>query len=91
MSPLNWPSDHAKQPPTYFQLCGMDPLRDDGLIYEYVLRAESGVPTKLDMYAGIPHGAQEFFVMLPIAKKALQDMKVDIEWLLSHKTQDGRA
>jgi acetyl esterase/lipase len=34
----------------------LDPLRDDGLIYEQVLREEHGTPTKLDLFSGLPHG-----------------------------------
>ncbi|KAL0577969.1 hypothetical protein V5O48_004005 [Marasmius crinis-equi] len=39
---------HNGLPPAYLQVCGLDPLRDEGLLYEQVLR-EAGVPTKLDM------------------------------------------
>ena len=39
----------------YFQVCGMDVTRDDGLVYERVLREESGVETRLDLYEGWPH------------------------------------
>ncbi|KAK0624131.1 Alpha/Beta hydrolase protein [Immersiella caudata] len=46
---------HMGMPPTYFQVCGMDMNRDDGLIYERVLREECAVPTKLDVYSGFPH------------------------------------
>lgn len=63
----------------------MDPLRDDSLIYEYLLREESGVPTKLDVYAGVPHAAPDFLPMLPLAGKALEDMKAGVEWIISQK------
>ena len=48
MSPLLL-EDHKGLPPAYLQISGLDPLRDDGLIYEKVLR-EAGVPTKLEVY-----------------------------------------
>ncbi|KAF2688269.1 alpha/beta-hydrolase [Lentithecium fluviatile CBS 122367] len=34
----------------------MDPLRDEGLIYEKVLLEEYSVSTNLDLYPGLPHG-----------------------------------
>lgn len=39
---------HSGLPPAYIQVSGLDPLRDEGILYEKVLR-ESGVKTKLDV------------------------------------------
>ncbi|KFG85707.1 arylacetamide deacetylase [Metarhizium anisopliae] len=44
----------TKFPATYIAVCGADPIRDDGLIMEKVLR-ESGVQTKLQHYENLPH------------------------------------
>ncbi|KAK1825534.1 hypothetical protein LTR12_000336 [Friedmanniomyces endolithicus] len=41
--------------PAYFQLAGLDPLRDEGLLYERMLREESGVSTRLEVYEGYGH------------------------------------
>ncbi|KAI9842752.1 MAG: hypothetical protein M1837_006935 [Sclerophora amabilis] len=48
-TPFLWPSGHSDLPPTYFQICGMDPLRDEGFLYDKVLREEAGVKTKVDV------------------------------------------
>lgn len=56
-SPLFSPLLHPNfrdLPPAFFQVCGLDPLRDEALIYENVLR-ENGVETKLDVYDGCGH------------------------------------
>ena len=42
-------------PPAFFQLGGLDPLRDEALIYERVLREENGLPTRLNVYDGLGH------------------------------------
>lgn len=42
-------------PPAFFQLGGLDPLRDEALIYERVLREENHVPTRLNVYDGFCH------------------------------------
>ncbi|KAH6951298.1 Alpha/Beta hydrolase protein [Fusarium avenaceum] len=58
--PFNHPDGHTDVPPTYIQVCGLDSLRDEGLIYERVLREENGIPTRLDIYPGLPHHFWEF-------------------------------
>ncbi|GAD97391.1 hypothetical protein NECHADRAFT_6775 [Paecilomyces variotii No. 5] len=57
-SPLNIPDPAAAlqlMPPVYMEVCGKDPLRDDGLIYEQFLR-EHVVKTKVDLHEELAHG-----------------------------------
>ena len=44
-APLLYPS-HAGLPPAYIHVMELDPLRDDGVVYEKALRA-SGVKTRI--------------------------------------------
>lgn len=41
-------------PPAFLQIGGIDPLRDDGLVYEQALR-EAGVKTKFEVYVRYVH------------------------------------
>lgn len=83
MVPFNHPNGHAGIPPTYIQVCGLDGLRDENLIYERVLREEYSIPTRLDFYPGLPHHFWEFFPQL--TKQVEQRTKDTIDgfrWLL---------
>jgi acetyl esterase/lipase len=62
-----------------------DPLRDEALIYEALLR-DAGMPTKMEVYTGLPHGAPDFFPMHSVAKKALVDLKEGLGWILQQKS-----
>ncbi|KAI5358196.1 Putative alpha/beta hydrolase-3 [Septoria linicola] len=81
-SPLLWKSGHKGLPAQYFQICGADPLRDEALVYERVLREEDGVKTKVDMYAGQPHGFWSIFPTMEASKKFVDESVKGVRWLL---------
>ncbi|CZT17551.1 related to Putative sterigmatocystin biosynthesis lipase/esterase STCI [Ramularia collo-cygni] len=84
-SPLIWPTGHRGLPPHYFQVCGADPLRDEALIYERLLREKEGVKTRLDIYKGQPHGFWSIFPQMKAAQKFVEDSVKGVEWLLQQK------
>lgn len=81
-SPLVWPTGHSKLPPHYFQICGADPLRDEGLIYERMLRENEGIKTRLSVYKGLPHGFWSIFPQLKSSQQFVEDSVNGVEWLL---------
>ncbi|KAI9820096.1 MAG: hypothetical protein M1832_003803 [Thelocarpon impressellum] len=81
-SPFIFPTGHLGLPRTYFQVCGMDPLRDEALLYEKVLREECAVPTRVDVYPGVPHGFWSAHPGLTATKKRFADAVDGARWLL---------
>lgn len=73
---------HEDLPPAYFQVCGADPLRDEGLIYEHVLREEAGVKTRLDVFPGLPHGFWSWFPQAEFSKDFQVKTMEGFKWLL---------
>ncbi|GKT50138.1 AB hydrolase superfamily protein [Colletotrichum spaethianum] len=86
-SPFNNASPHQGLPPVYFQVCGQDPLRDDGLIYEKVLR-EHNVSTKIDVYPGVPHGFADLFPGFSLSVGYLRDSMRGFGWLHGVEVSD---
>lgn len=84
-SPFLNPS-HTGLPPTYVQVCGRDPLRDEALVYEKLLK-EDNVPTRLDVYPGVGHGFHLYFTTLTAAVKLNADFKAGLTWLLGRDSQ----
>ncbi|OLN88202.1 AB hydrolase superfamily protein 3 [Colletotrichum chlorophyti] len=86
-SPVAYPiasPDLRDIPKTYFQACGLDPLRDCTLIMEQVWR-DAGIQTKLDIYPGLPHGFWDVFPQADFSKKHKRDCRAGLEWLLSRE------
>ncbi|KAK7060786.1 hypothetical protein VNI00_000519 [Paramarasmius palmivorus] len=73
-------SSHRGLPPAFIQVAGYDPLRDEGLLYEKLLK-EAGVTTRLEVYPGVPHGFS-FLPQLNQAVKCADDWNKGLRWLL---------
>jgi acetyl esterase/lipase len=81
-NPFIHPKGHHNLPPSYFMVCGMDPVRDEGLLYEKRLRGENGVETQLKVYPGLPHSFWTFWPHLEVSKSYYEDVIVGVKWLL---------
>ncbi|KAJ4356666.1 uncharacterized protein N0V89_004702 [Didymosphaeria variabile] len=79
--PFNHPNEHKGVAKAYFQVCGLDPLRDEAVLYDRKLR-EAGVLTRFDLYAGYGH---MFWTNYPEMKRSMEfveDTLNGVRWLL---------
>lgn len=76
------PVSRAGLPPVFLQVCGLDPLRDEALIFERELRTVHKTPTRLMVYPGLPHGFWGFFPQLKATAKWWRETIEGLRWLL---------
>ncbi|KAH9027049.1 Alpha/Beta hydrolase protein [Lactarius hengduanensis] len=74
-------SSHANLPPTFFQICGLDPLRDDSFLYDRLLR-EAGCKTFLKVYPGLSHVFHADYPTLKSSEQYQSDIRTGLRWLL---------
>ncbi|KAJ8107829.1 hypothetical protein OPT61_g8595 [Boeremia exigua] len=84
-SPLLWPTGHGNLPPTFFQICGADLLRDEALIYERELRLHEGITTRTIVYEGLPHIYWYNYPTHSASSKFVQDSVKGLGWLLGNE------
>lgn len=89
-SPLLWPTGHVGLPPHVIQVCGLDPLRDEGLLFEDEVRG-AGVATKLYTYPGMPHGFWTIFPEIEASKRVFDDAVSGTRWLLQQHAQRAQS
>ncbi|KFY78704.1 hypothetical protein V499_02197 [Pseudogymnoascus sp. VKM F-103] len=84
LSPGNATPEEVKGlPPTVFGITGLDPLRDEGLLYAKML-TEVGVPTDINVFKGVPHGFRRFGDALSASKRWDNVIDEGIKWVLSN-------
>lgn len=79
--PFNHPGGHKGAAKAYFQVAGLDPLRDEAVLYDRILR-EAGVLTRFELYAGFGHMFWTNYPEMETSKKFVQDTLIGVKWLL---------
>ena len=84
------PKGNKGLPRACFQIDGLDPLRDEGLIYERILR-ENGIKTKLYMYPGLPHGHFAFFPFLKASNRFRKEQVEGMAFILGKEADMSKV
>ncbi|QDS73414.1 hypothetical protein FKW77_008322 [Venturia effusa] len=80
-NPCKNPNGHGDLPRAFFQVCGMDPLRDEALCYEKLIREDFGIDTRLLVYPGYGHMFWTNYPQLEKSKEFVKDTLDGIQWL----------
>lgn len=75
---------HAGLPPAFIQVNEIDPIRDDGIVYEKALR-EAGVPTKFVLYVTVS------MLHLPVYRSLTSEYTVTRVFPMAFITQRPRS
>ncbi|KAI4941393.1 hypothetical protein J4E86_010425 [Alternaria arbusti] len=76
-------------PPTVFGIAGLDPLRDEALLFSKKL-SEANVPTSTTLFKGVPHGHRRFGKALKASEHWDQCVDDGILWVLSKPKATGK-
>ncbi|KAJ4379371.1 hypothetical protein N0V86_005416 [Didymella sp. IMI 355093] len=76
-------------PPTVFGIAGLDPLRDEALVFAKKL-AEANVPTEVRLFRGVPHGHRRFGKALKASDHWDECIDEGILWALSKPQATGK-
>lgn len=83
------PEEVKGLPPTVFGIAGLDPLRDEALLYAKLL-TEAGVPTDIRLFKGVPHGFRRFGSALKASKHWDDTTEEGILWALGKPSATGK-
>ena len=87
---VNATEDEVKGlPPTVFGIAGLDPLRDEALLYAKLL-SETNVATEIRLFKGVPHGHRRFGDALKASKHWDDCIEEGIQWVLSKPKATGK-
>lgn len=79
--PYNHPDGHRGVARAFFQVGGLDPLRDEAVLYDRKLR-EAGVLTRFELYKGYGHMFWTNYPELKASDMFFEDTSDGMRWLL---------
>ena len=79
--PYNHTQGHRDVAKAFFQVGGLDPLRDEAILYDQKLR-QDGVLTRFKLYSGYGHMFWTNYPELPTSTQFVRDTLDGVRWLL---------